>query len=154
MKGPPSANRLRLTVQYDSDSDEGEPPSPRAVRRTLKAALTAPANLTVRFVSLREAQALNHRFRKKAHATNVLAFEASADRGLVRGDIAVCPAVVEREARSAVRPVAAHYAHMLVHAALHLCGLGHDNPVRASRMEQAERKAMASLGLPDPYRDS
>jgi len=34
---------------------------------------------------------------------------------------------------------------------LHLLGCDHDDPREAEAMEQNEREALASLGLPDPY---
>jgi probable rRNA maturation factor len=40
-----------------------------------------------------------------------------------------------------------------VHGVLHLLGFDHANDAEAERMEAFERKALASLGIADPYAD-
>ncbi len=146
-----ASGRLRLTIQYQEE--EGEPPSPRAVRRALKTALAVPAEVTVRFVSRREALSLNRRFRKRRYAPDVLAFPLPAGPGSVAGDIAVCPAVVEGPGgnRKALR---GRYAHALVHAALHLAGHTHNGTADATRMRRAEEQALAQIGLPHPHAEA
>ena len=67
------------------------------------------------------------------------------------GDLVICAPVVAREAREQRKPLAAHYAHLTVHGALHLLGWDHEDPREADCMEQLEREILAGLGLPDPY---
>ena len=151
MKNSRAAARLRLEVQYCED--EGEPPSPRLVRRFLKAALAKPARLNVRFVDKSEARRLNSRFRGRRYVPDVLAFpDPDCAPGAIAGDIAVCPAVVERDAAADGIEIRERYAHTLVHAALHLAGHSHDRLGRRTLMRRREAAALARLGLADPWR--
>ena len=120
-------------------------PSPQVLRRWARAA--APElSLTVRVVGSREGRALNHRFRQRDHATNVLSFPYGG-----AGDIVLCHPVIAREAREQRKSVRAHYAHLVVHGALHLRGYEHDDNASARRMEAAEVRLLARLGFGDPY---
>ena len=49
------------------------------------------------------------------------------------------------------KPLAAHYAHMTVHGALHLLGWDHEDNHDAECMEKLEREILADLGIDDPY---
>jgi probable rRNA maturation factor len=60
--------------------------------------------------------------------------------------------VVAREARDQAKPLRAHYAHLAVHGALHLRGYDHERARAAVRMQAEERRILARLGFPDPYR--
>jgi probable rRNA maturation factor len=112
--------------------------------------------LTLRIVDERESAELNSRYRGKKGPTNVLSFSADApaaggDELLPYGDVVICAAVVAREAREQGKPLAAHWAHMVVHGALHLQGFDHENVRDAGIMEARERALLAELGFPDPY---
>ncbi|HMT39273.1 MAG TPA: rRNA maturation RNase YbeY, partial [Thermomonas sp.] len=116
------------------------------------------ADLAIRIVGAREGRALNRHYRGKDYATNVLSFPAELPDGLpegvrlpLLGDLVICAPVVAREAKEQRKPVAAHYAHLTVHGALHLLGWDHEDPREADCMEQLEREILAGLGLPDPY---
>ena len=113
--------------------------------------------LTIRIVAEQESAELNARYRGKPGATNVLSFaaeavaEAGSEELLPYGDVVICAAVVEREAREQGKPPAAHWAHMVIHGALHLQGYDHENVRDAGIMEARERAVLAELGFPDPY---
>ena len=68
-----------------------------------------------------------------------------------RGDIVLCHPVIRREARAQGKPLGAHYAHLVVHGLLHLCGYDHQRPREAERMERAEARLLARAGFADPY---
>ena len=108
--------------------------------------------MTVRFVDAREGRILNRGFRNRDYATNVLTFvyENRARRRLA-GDLVLCAPVVAREAREQGKPLDAHYAHLIVHGALHLAGHDHERESDARRMEALERQILARLGYADPY---
>lgn len=139
-----------LVVQY-ATARRGLPHR-RSLDRWLQAALERPAELTVRFVAAREGRALNARFRQRDYATNVLTF-VYTDGDPLAGDIVLCAPVVAREALAQGKPLAAHYAHLVIHGALHLQGYDHERSRDAARMESRERAILASLGYPDPYQD-
>ncbi|HSC14539.1 MAG TPA: rRNA maturation RNase YbeY [Gammaproteobacteria bacterium] len=115
--------------------------------------------LTIRIVDESESAELNSRYRGKEGPTNVLSFpaggsevpEAGSEELLPFGDVVICAAVVEREAREQGKPRAAHWAHMVVHGALHLQGYDHEKVRDAGIMEARERALLAELGFPDPY---
>ncbi len=67
------------------------------------------------------------------------------------GDIVICALVVEREARAQHKDLSAHYAHLSIHAALHLQGYDHENKQDAAVMEVLETALLAKLGYADPY---
>jgi len=55
------------------------------------------------------------------------------------------------EAALADKPLEDHMAHLLIHGYLHLLGYDHEGEEDAEKMEQLERVALKSLGIPDPY---
>jgi probable rRNA maturation factor len=120
------------------------------VARWLRAALDSPAQLTVRIVGEAEGRALNHSFRKKDYATNVLTFDYQRLPEVV-ADLVLCAPVVAREAREQGKSLEAHYAHLLVHGALHAQGFDHERARDAKVMETREREVLAGLGFGDPY---
>jgi probable rRNA maturation factor len=124
-------------------------PADTTLRRWARAALQRPAEVTLRIVAGAEARRLNRQFRGKDYATNVLTFIYQPDP--LEGDIVVCAPVVAREARAQGKPVAAHWAHMVVHGLLHLQGHDHEDDREAQRMERLERRILGTLGFPDPY---
>ncbi|HEX5161262.1 MAG TPA: rRNA maturation RNase YbeY [Steroidobacteraceae bacterium] len=116
--------------------------------------------IAVRVVAARESRELNLRWRGKDKPTNVLSFPApSRDRrGLPRdqhlplGDLVICAEVVRREAQRDGKPVVAHWAHMVVHGALHLAGYDHETGRRERlRMERREIAVLRSFGIGNPY---
>ena len=105
--------------------------------------------LCIRVVDEAEARDLNGRFRDRREATNVLSFPAELPD--VLGDVAVCAAVVAREAKTQDKSVDAHFAHMVVHGVLHLKGMDHANEAQAREMERAEIEILREFGYSDPY---
>ena len=149
----PPSKRLNLSVQYACNT-EGLPL--RAdIRRWARAALDVDGKrggqITVRFVDADEGRSLNSDYRGKDYATNVLSFPYETEP-LVCGDLVVCAAVVAREAAEQGKPLAAHYAHLIVHGMLHLQDYDHEESEReALLMEGKERTILAALGYADPY---
>ena len=99
-------------------------------------------------------RALNRDWRCKDAATNVLSFPAELPPGVrtpLLGDLILCAPVVAREAAEQHKALRDHYAHMTVHGVLHLLGYDHLVDADAERMEALERRALATLGIADPY---
>ena len=111
-----------------------------------------------------EVRALNSEWRGKDKATNVLSFPMAeaddlgsanvAEQELLLGDIVLARGVCEREAAEKDIPVERHATHLLVHGTLHLLGYDHDQEDEASDMEQREVRALARLGIANPYEDA
>ena len=156
-KGP-----VRLDVAVGYAVPRAGIPAAVSFRKWVAAALAGrirEADLAIRIVDTKEGRALNQHYRGKDYATNVLSFPAELPEGLPKGvklpllgDLVICAPVVAREAKEQRKPVAAHYAHLTVHGALHLLGWDHEDEREAEAMEQLEREILAGLGLPDPYR--
>ena len=72
-------------------------------------------------------------------------------RWVVVADLVLCAPVVEREAREQRRSLQAHYAHLLVHGALHAAGWDHEDDAEAADMQALETFILATLGVDDPY---
>jgi len=140
---------LRLSLQF-ADPRHRDELSRGFVRRTLRATLAAPAEITVRVVDAAEGRSLNRGFRGQDHATNVLTF-AYATEPHLHADLVLCAPVVEREAKAQGVPIADHYAHLLVHGALHAQGFDHERSADARKMEARETGILAGLGIADPY---
>src|SRR5919107_1267405 len=102
-------------------------------------------------------QELNRTWRAKDKPTNVLSFPAPEQPGLSGsrhlGDIALAYETLVRESEEESKELAHHFAHLIVHGVLHLLGYDHEVEAEADIMEGLEVKALATLGIADPYRD-
>ncbi|WP_313453720.1 rRNA maturation RNase YbeY [Stutzerimonas nitrititolerans] len=146
---------LELDLQRVS---QDEAPGDEDFRRWCELALrqrSADSELTIRLVDEAEGRELNHTWRQKDYATNVLSFPADVPDELLDipllGDLVVCVPVVAREAAEQGKPLEAHWAHLVIHGCLHLLGYDHIDDAEADEMEALERQLLAELGHPDPY---
>ena len=110
---------------------------------------------TVRVVDESESRALNHQYRGRDSATNVLAFPADADlfEYACLGDLVICAPLVAAEALEQGKTEESHWAHLVVHGMLHLQGHDHQNPEQAACMESLEVEILDTLGYTNPYND-
>ncbi|WP_338426087.1 rRNA maturation RNase YbeY [Sphingopyxis kveilinensis] len=120
--------------------------------------------VAVRLTDDAEVHALNRDFRGKDKPTNVLSFPqvqadlleslANSDDGeILLGDIVLARETCAREAAEKEVSLADHATHLIVHGALHLVGYDHMDDASAGAMEALEVKALASLGIANPYAD-
>ena len=110
---------------------------------------TADSELTIRLVDEAEARELNHTYRQKDYATNVLTFDYTQEP--VTADLVLCAPVIAKEAKEQKKTLEAHYAHMIVHGTLHAQGWDHELDEDAEVMELRESEIMARLGFKNPY---
>ena len=135
---------------------EGEPDD-EVIAKTLISVVECfkdePFEISLHVVSKKEMRILNKKFRKKNHATNVLAFPSQIplEEVPLLGDIVICNGVVEDEAKDYEMMYSDRYKQMLVHAALHLLGFDHQREKDRIEMEKLERKFASSLGIESPY---
>ena len=108
------------------------------------------AEITIRIVDNDESINLNNIYRKKKYPTNVLSFLVDDEVHLI-GDIVHCAPVIEKEALEQSKKLEAHYAHLIIHGALHLYGYDHENKKDADIMEAKEIKILTKLGYKNPY---
>jgi probable rRNA maturation factor len=114
------------------------------------------------FTSDAEVQVLNREWRGKDKPTNVLSFPmltraellalAADGPPVLLGDIALAHETCAREAAEKDVLIENHAAHLVIHGLLHLAGYDHEtSPQDAAQMEALEIKALASMGIADPY---
>ena len=140
---------LSLSLQFADPADRALLPRHK-VARWIRAALDAPAEITVRIVGADEGRSLNLAYRAKDYATNVLTFDYS-HAPVVVADLVLCAPVVAKEAGELKIDRLAHYAHLLVHGTLHAQGHDHEDDAEARLMEARETEVLAALGFADPY---
>ena len=117
--------------------------------------------ISLRLAGDEEVRQLNAQWRGKDRATNVLSFPmaegselagASGDGPeLMLGDIIMAHGVCAAEAAAKAVPINAHAAHLMVHGTLHLLGYDHVDEAQATDMEAREVRALARIGIADPY---
>jgi len=114
------------------------------------------------FTSDAEVHGLNREWRDRDKPTNVLSFPMLVREELLElgpegppellGDIALAFETCRREAAEKGVPLDHHAAHLIVHGLLHLAGHDHEiGDEEAEVMEALETKALARLGIADPY---
>ena len=153
-----------LSVDIQFACEDAGVPDEQEISRWVEQAATQSGRLperdvefAVRVVGEAEIQTLNQLYRNKDSATNVLSFPVGdidglpADAAQQMGDIVICASVVRDEALRQGKPLADHWAHMLVHGALHLLGYDHGADQEADEMEQLERDILGARGIADPY---
>jgi probable rRNA maturation factor len=119
-------------------------------------------SLSINLSTDAEVRALNAQWRDKDKPTNVLSFPmlepdelvalANTDDGeVLLGDMILAHGVCIKESAEKGIPLTDHVTHLIVHGTLHLLGYDHMNDIEAEHMEALEVKALASLGLANPY---
>jgi probable rRNA maturation factor len=132
--------------------DSADVPDPAEVESwvlsTFSAISRPPSGITVRVVDEDEIAALNQQFRNKNTPTNVLAFPFESVEEVdyaYLGDIVICLAVVKAESKQQVKSVRSHFAHMVIHGTLHLCGYDHQHDDEAEEMEFVEQGILTAI---------
>jgi probable rRNA maturation factor len=162
-----------LTMELDIDVEEPWPQGDweaLAQNATRAASEVAPELANPRlctsllFTSDAEIHTLNQEWRSRDKPTNVLSFPMLERDDLLAlapsgppellGDVALAYETCAREAAEKQVPLADHAAHLIIHGLLHLAGHDHEISVAAAQdMEALETKALAILGVADPYCD-
>ena len=156
--------QLEIDIEYWPQADW----STLAERAAEAAAQVEPALANERleasllFTSDAEIHQLNREWRQRDKPTNVLSFPMLEREDLLAlapegppemlGDIALAYETCAREAEAKGIPLDHHAAHLIVHGLLHLAGHDHEiSDADAEAMEALETKALAVMGIADPY---
>lgn len=167
-----------LVVDLQDALNEDEPDKPPSSAELIKWANRAygqiadtSSEVTLRLVSEAEMEELNASYRGKQGSTNVLSFPFESDFnfdaaeaadsqnvGVVSdfapallGDIVICHAVIRKESIEQNKSLEDHYAHMVTHGVLHLCGYDHIDESSAEQMEALEVEILAHSNIENPY---
>jgi probable rRNA maturation factor len=162
---------LEIALDTDGEWDSSRTWEP-LVRKAAEAAIAEsafpqlatserPVELSVRLTGDAEVRALNAQWRGKDRATNVLSFPMAGREELhlanivrselLLGDIILAREVCAAEAVDKGVSVEDHAAHLLIHGTLHLLGYDHHDDSAAADMEAREVRALARLGIANPY---
>lgn len=164
---------MMLEIAVDSDGDwDSSNGFDGLVQRAAEAAIAEsafpqlaqsprPIELSIRLTDDEEVRDLNSRWRGKDEPTNVLSFPMSDDvqlaktatpgPGLLLGDVVLARGVCAAEASERQVSLEHHAAHLIVHGTLHLLGYDHEDGSSAADMEAREARALARIGITDPY---
>jgi probable rRNA maturation factor len=163
---------LEIALDADGEWDSSRPWEPLA-RKAAEAAIAEsafpdlavagrPVEISVRLTGDEQVRELNAHWRGKDRPTNVLSFPMAetyelqdgnvVEKELLLGDIILAHGVCEAEAAEKSVPFEEHAAHLLVHGTLHLLGYDHHDAAEAADMESREVRALARLGIADPYK--
>jgi len=154
---------MTATIDIDNQSTSSHCPEIDSCARWIEQSLktlgrNSAYDLCLRFVDAEESAALNLQYRNKQGATNVLSFPSEAADDIIEqigyyplGDIVICPNIVETEAREQGKQLMDHWAHLVIHGLLHLCGLDHQEEAQAEAMENLEIEILKTLGIANPY---
>ena len=165
---------MMLEIALDSDGDwDSRIVGDALVRTAAEAAIAESAfpqlaqsgrtvELSVRLTDDEDVRALNAQWRGQDRPTNVLSFplagqsELALDGGggpeLLLGDIVLASGICAAEAAEKGIAMRDHAAHLIVHGTLHLLGYDHLDDDQAGDMEEREVRALARIGIADPYR--
>lgn len=154
--------QLDVEVAVETPLWEVLPGAEAMVRRAAATAVTAAGvslqprvELAVALTGDSRLRDLNRTYRGQDKPTNVLSFPTAEPALLAAapylGDIAIAGETLLAEAAAEGKPPLHHLAHLVVHGVLHLLGHDHEDDAEAEAMEALERRALAGLGVPDPY---
>ena len=151
-----------VSEEWDSRTDW-----PSLAERAVRAAIGhsrhagligSEAEVSIKFTSDAEVRSLNAEWRDKDRTTNVLSFPMVDEDALgtpaaaLLGDVVLAHGVCAAEAAERRVPIETHASHLVVHGTLHLLGYDHEtSDADAELMEETERRALASMGISDPY---
>ena len=147
---------IEMSVSENLDSEEADIPDAALVQQWAEKACLSDDQLvtSVQIVSSDEMRELNNTWRGRNKPTNVLSFPMQSPDEVdlkILGDLALCAAVINSEARQQHKSAQAHWAHMVVHGMLHLQGYDHIDEAQADDMEALEISILNQLGFDNPY---
>jgi probable rRNA maturation factor len=116
--------------------------------------LNEDTEIVVRIVDEQESTYLNEQYRQKSGPTNILSFPVDVPEDLelsLLGDLVICATVLEKEALAQNKALIDHWAHIIIHGALHLVGYDHIEDDEAETMENKEITILSKLNIKNPY---
>lgn len=115
-----------------------------AARRTMDG-LGMHGELSIALVDSSRILGLKRDYYGEAAATDVLSFPMDGPDGPMIGDVIICPAVAQRQARGLGLTVDQEMRQLVVHGILHLAGRDHLTPADEIAMAAEERRIIAAM---------
>ena len=146
-------SNANLQTAHESKDKPSESDIDDWITTTLRHAERDSAEVAVQFVDAADMTHLNHKFRKINKPTDVLSFPANLPTHIdfdILGDVVVCSDIVNQMAAEIGAEPRAHWARIIVHGVLHLCGFDHEEPDEAEQMELLEYQILEKLNLQHP----
>lgn len=114
--------------------------------------------ITIKLLKKKKIKLYNKKYKKKNKITNVLTFPLKTIFNLndhplryYLGDIIICSQYVNEEAKKYNKKKKERWAHIFIHASLHLLKYKHNTQLQKKKMEKKEKKIMFFFGYKDPY---
>jgi probable rRNA maturation factor len=148
---------VSLNLSLTKQVRRGYQPKKADFMRWIKSSLLSnfiQVNIDIMIVDSKNSAIFNAKYRNKNTATNVIALEYQDSREkfqLLYGEIILCDEVIVNEAIAQHKKINHHYAHMLVHAMLHLQGYDHQHKMQRKHMETLEVEILANYAINNPY---
>ena len=164
--------KQNLTMQWieiHNQSQVDDVPSKELFELWIGATLRGQAaEIGIQLVDEDEIKRLNHVFRGQRKVTDILSFPYTVSDDRVHsphqqsntadstslpylGDIAICVPQLQADAKQLDKTELEHWAHLTIHATLHLLGYDHENLQDQQEMEQAENDIMQELQYSAPW---
>jgi probable rRNA maturation factor len=156
----PPPFEIDVIIEHEAwhDVEDLEELTLEAIQAAIKSAqLCLPDQAQVCFLFADDAavRQLNRDFRKMDKPTNVLSFPAAPcahkEGGTPLGDVILAYETMRHEANEEGKSLKDHTLHLIIHGFLHLNGFDHETQSEAEEMENVEIKALAHLGVVNPY---
>lgn len=148
-------NQLEIQIASDSTALPDEKDFQNWVDTVLSTP-DKPHEIVIRIVDEEESAALNQQYRHKSGATNVLSFPFEAPEPITSpllGDLVICAPIIEHQAQEQQKKLKHHWAHIVIHGILHLCGYDHIDDDEAEEMETKEIALLKKLNINNPYHE-
>ena len=141
-----------IKINYVSYISKHYVPSPRNIKKWIYLSIAKDLinHVNLIFVGEKRMQTLNNKYLKKDKPTNVLTFTYK-EKEIIYGDIILCPKIINSEAKEFGFSSDSRWAHMIIHAMLHLQGHRHNSKKNRAFMENIEVKLLTSMNFGNPY---
>ncbi|WP_075432063.1 rRNA maturation RNase YbeY [Buchnera aphidicola] len=151
---------MHINIQYCIKKKNGMPEKKDFIKWLYFIFYKKNVELTIRIVTTKEIKELNNTYRNKNIATNVLSFPMNNIslkknyRKIYLGDIVICSQYLKKEAHQFKKNLEEHWAHIVIHAGLHLINYTHNTIKKQKKMENLEKNIMKKLGYKNPYQEN
>ena len=142
----------KIKINYITYISKHYVPSPRNIKKwiSLSKVKSLINHVNLIYVGEKRMQTLNKKYLRKDKPTNVLTFTYK-EKKIIYGDIILCPKIINDEAKKFGFSSNFRWAHMIIHAMLHLQGYNHNSKKSRIFMENIEVKLLTSMNFGNPY---